>query len=170
MVINQRVITNISPGVRDRAQGLSSRKAQLNKSEMPHGMLTYGRKGPAENRLKNTQMISRLAIDPRDAEALISIYEYYEREIRAAAVSWFGNKHGLHEQAVNNILVAIGRHAGSYDPKSMDVSEWINQIVNSEARRLREALNGVLLEEGIERGQRELSRSVQTRLPLWLKL
>ena len=105
-------------------------------------MLRDGRKGPAENGLTNAHMLSRLAINPRDAQALISVYERYEREIRAAAISWLGNKRGLHEQAVNNILVAIGRQAGSYVPKSVNASEWVNQVVNAAARRLREALDG----------------------------
>jgi DNA-directed RNA polymerase specialized sigma24 family protein len=109
---------------------------------MLYAMLGDGWKGPAENGLTKTQMLSRLAIDPKDAQALMSVYERYEREIRAAAISWLGNKDGFHDQAVNNILVAIGRQAGSYDPKSVNASEWVNQVVNAEARRLREALDG----------------------------
>ena len=120
MVINQRVITNNS---------LMPRTG--------HG----GRKGPAGKVLTNTQMLGRLATYPRDAEALISVYEHYEREIRAAAISWFGNKRGLYQQAVNNILAAIGREAGSYDPQSMDAAQWVRKCADTEARRLRAALD-----------------------------
>ena len=91
--------------------------------------------------LTNTQVLSRLATDPRDAEALICVYEHYEMEIREAAISWFGYKRGLYEQAVNNILVAIGRQAGSYDPKSMDAAQWVRNCADTEARRLREGLD-----------------------------
>ena len=100
-----------------------------------------GWNGPTGNMLTDTQMLSRLATDPRDAEALISVYEHYEREIRAAAISWIGNKRGLYEQAVNTILVAIGRRAHSYDPQSMDAAQWVRNCADTEARRLREALD-----------------------------
>ena len=120
MVINQRVITNIS---------------------LMLGTGHDGRKESAGKVLTNTQMLRRLATDPRDAEALISVYEHYEREIRAAAIGCFGNKRGLYEQAVNNILVAIGRQAGSYDSHSMDAGEWVRQCADAKARRLREALD-----------------------------
>jgi len=120
MVINQRVITN--------------------NSLMP-GTGRGGRKGPAGKVLTSAQMLSRLATNPRDAEALISVYEHYEREIRGAAISWFGIKRGLYDQAVNNILVAIGRQAGSYDPQCMNASEWVSRVAEAEARRLREALD-----------------------------
>jgi hypothetical protein len=129
MVINQRVITN--------------------NSLMP-GAGRGGRKGPAEKVLTGAQMLSRLATNPRDAEALISVYEHYEREIREAAISWFGNKRCLYGQAVNNILVAIGRQAGSYDPHSMHAAEWVSRVADAEARRLREALDA-----GSSRGQRK---------------
>lgn len=120
MVINQRVITN--------------------NSVVP-GTGGGGRKRPAGKVLTNTQMLSRLATHPRDGEALISVYEHYEKEIRAAAIRWFGNERGLYNQAVNNVLVAIGRQAGNYDPQSMNASEWVSGVADAEARRLREGLN-----------------------------
>ncbi|SRR6266436_6534991 len=120
MVINQRVITNIS---------------------LMLGAGRDGRKRSPGKVLTNTQMLRRLATDPRDAEVLISVYERYEREIRAAAISCFGNKRGLYEQAVNNILVAIGRQACSYDSQSMEAGEWVRHCADSEARRLHEALD-----------------------------
>ena len=120
MVINQLVITNIRRMLGTRCDGWN---------------------GPTGNMLTDTQMLSRLATDPRDAEALISVYEHYEREIRAAAISWIGNKRGLYEQAVNTILVAIGRRAHSYDPQSMDAAQWVRNCADTEARRLREALD-----------------------------
>ena len=109
-------------------------------SEMLHGAPADGWKGSAETGLTDTQVLSRLAIDPRDAEALIAVYEHYEVEISAAAISWFGNNHRLCEGAINNILVAIGRQVRSYDPQSMDAAEWVHGCAGAEARRLREAL------------------------------
>ena len=104
--------------------------------------------------LTDTQMLSRLATNPRDAEALISVYEHYEREIRAAAISCFGNKRGLYQQAVNNILAAISREAGSYDPQSMDAAQWVRNCADTEARRLREALD------------KAVSKNLRTRRPM----
>jgi len=85
--------------------------------------------------------LRRLAADPRDAEALISLYEDHEVEIRAAAGRWFGRNREVCEQAIHNILVAIGRNVRSYDPQSMDAIEWVRQCADAEAKRLREALD-----------------------------
>ncbi len=85
--------------------------------------------------------LRRLAADPRDAEALISLYEDHEVEIRAAAGRWFGRNRDVCEQAIHNILVAIGRNVRTYDPQSMDAIEWVRQCADAEAKRLREALD-----------------------------
>lgn len=123
MVISQRVITNIS---------------------LMLGTGRNGRKVSAGKVLTNTQMLSRLATDPRDAAALIAVYEHYEREIRAVAISWFGKDPEVRNKAVNSILVAIARQAGNYDPQSMDAAEWVRQCANAEAKKLREALDARL--------------------------
>jgi hypothetical protein len=90
---------------------------------------------------KHKHVLSRLAVDPKDAGALVALYESHEVEIRAAAVRWLGKNRELCEQAVHNILVALGRQASTYDPQSMGVAEWIQQCADTEARRLREALD-----------------------------
>src|SRR5713101_7116638 len=93
--------------------------------------------------------LHRLAADLRDAEALISLYEDHEVEIRAAAGRWFGRNRQVCEQAIHNILVAIGRNVRSYDPESMDATEWVRRCADAEARRLREVLDA-----GNNRGRR----------------
>ena len=82
--------------------------------------------------------LRRLAADPRDAEALISLYEDHEVEIRAAAGRWFGRDREVCEQAIHNILVGIGRNVRTYDPQSMDAIEWVRQCADAEAKRLHE--------------------------------
>jgi hypothetical protein len=89
---------------------------------------------------KGEQVLSRLAMAPRDAEALIALYEDYEAELRATAARWFGDDRELCQQAINSILAAIGRQAGSYDPQSIVASEWVSRVAGAEARRLRETL------------------------------
>jgi hypothetical protein len=87
------------------------------------------------------ELLRRLLADPRDAEALMSLYEDHEVEIRAAAGRWFGGNRELCKQCIHNILVAIGRNAGTYDPQSTDAAEWVRNGADTEARRLREALD-----------------------------
>jgi len=88
------------------------------------------------------QGLRRLAMDPKNANALMAFYENYENEIKVAAARWFGNNRDHNEQAIHNILVAIGRMASTYDPQSMSAAEWVSHCADSEARRLREALGG----------------------------
>ena len=91
--------------------------------------------------LRDRQGLRRLAMDPKNANALMALYENYEFEIRAAAIRWFGNNLNNYEQAIHNILVAIGRNVRSYDPESMDATEWVRRCADAEARRLREPLD-----------------------------
>ena len=91
-----------------------------------------------------------LAIDPKNANALMALYENYEGEIRAAAIRWFGNNRDRYEQAIHNILVAIGREAATYDPDSMSAAEWVRHCADAEARKLREQLDA-----GGNRGRRK---------------
>lgn len=92
---------------------------------------------------KHKQVLRRLAVDSKDAGALVALYEDSEVEIRAAAVRWLGKDRELCERAIHNILVALGRQAPAYDPQSMNVGEWVRQCADSEARRLRDAIDTV---------------------------
>lgn len=114
---------------------------QLSKGQLPTMVIAQVRKKSVVTGSVDGQVLRRLAIDPRDAEALVALYEDHELEIRAAASRCFERDHELARKAVNSILAAIGRQAGSYDPRSMDASEWIQQCAEAEARRLREALD-----------------------------
>jgi len=91
--------------------------------------------------LTSEQAILLLARDPRDACALVSIYENHHKKLRESATRWFGRDSELRNKAINSILAAIGRQAGSYDPQSMNAGEWVRWVVDAEARRLREALD-----------------------------
>jgi len=99
--------------------------------------------------LRDKQGLGRLAMDPKNANALMALYESHEFEIRAAAIRWLGNNRDIYEQAIHNILVAIGRNVRSYDPESMDATEWVRRCADAEARRLREVLDA-----GNNRGRR----------------
>jgi hypothetical protein len=132
MVINQRVITNICLG------GTVRKKS----TEMPYAkQIAVDRdKGQVVADLRDKQGLRRLAMDPKNANALMALYESHEFEIRAAAIRWLGNNRDIYEQAIHNILVAIGRNARAYDPESTDSTEWVRQCADAEARRLRPAV------------------------------
>lgn len=140
MVINQRVITNIC------LRGTVRKKI----TEMPYAKQIAVGPGQVVADLRDRQGLGRLAMDPKNANALMALYENHEFEIRAAAIRWFGNNRDIYEQAIHNILVAIGRNVRSYDPESMDATEWVRRCADAEARRLREALGGA----GGSRGRR----------------
>ncbi len=86
----------------------------------------------------------RLATNPQDACALVAVYDVSGNQLKASAVRWFGRDAELRSRAVLSILVAIGRQAGTYDPQSMNASEWLSRVADVEARRLREALDASL--------------------------
>ena len=87
------------------------------------------------------EALLRLAANSRDACALVAVYDEYGDHLKASAVRWFGRNPEVRNKAINSILAAIGRQAGSYDPESMNASEWVRRVVDTEARRLREALD-----------------------------
>ncbi len=97
--------------------------------------------GSVVSDLGDKQGLRRLAIDPENANALMALYENNEVEIRAVAMRRFGNKGDIIEQAMHNILVAIGRNAATYDPQSEDATKWIAQCAEAEAKRLHERLH-----------------------------
>jgi len=83
----------------------------------------------------------RLATNPQDACALVTVYDEYGDDLKESAVRWFGKGAELRNKAINSILVAIGRQAETYDPQSNDAAEWVSRVADAEARRLREALD-----------------------------
>jgi len=90
-----------------------------------------------------------LAANSQDACALVTVYDSCRTDLKASAIRWFGRDTEVRNRATNSILAAIGRQAGSYDPQSMDAADWVRRCADSEARRLREAL-----ETGLSRGRR----------------
>src|SRR5258707_749576 len=87
------------------------------------------------------EALGKLAADSRDAGALIAVYDEYSEDLKASAVRWFGRNPEVRNKAINNILAAIGRQASNYDPESMDAAEWVRQCADTEAKKLREALD-----------------------------
>jgi len=92
----------------------------------------------------------RLAARPQDACALVAVYDASAKQLKESAVRWFGWDVELQNRAVLNILVAIARQAGSYEPESMNASEWVRRLADSEARKLLEQLDA-----GGNRGRRK---------------
>jgi len=95
------------------------------------------------------EALLRLAANPQDACALVTVYESCGTDVKASAARWFGRDNEVRNRAVNSILAAIGRQAGSYDPQSLGAAEWVSRVADAEARRLREALDA-----GSSRGRR----------------
>src|SRR5260370_41893164 len=89
------------------------------------------------------EALLRLAANSQDACALVTVYDSYGTDLKASAVRWFGRDAEVRDKAINSILVAIGRQAGAHDPQSMNASEWVRRVADSEARRLREKHDAV---------------------------
>lgn len=87
------------------------------------------------------EALDRLAADSQDACALISLYEIHLEDLKKAATRWIPGGVEVRAKAINNILAAIAHEAKTYDPKVADAAEWIRECAETEARRLREALN-----------------------------
>src|SRR5467141_355086 len=115
MVINQRVITNIC------LRGTLRKKI----TEMPYAKQIVVGPGQVVADLRDRQGLRRLAMDPKNANALMALYESHEFEIRAAAIRWFGNNRDIYEQAIHNILVAIDRNVRSCDHESIDATQRV---------------------------------------------
>ena len=90
----------------------------------------------------------RLRANPRDAVGVMTVYESCSRELQEVAARHFG-KRQLGKKAVLNLLAAVVSRAWSYDPQSMNASEWVSRVADAEARSLREALDA-----GCGRGRR----------------
>src|SRR5882672_387750 len=84
--------------------------------------------------------LGRLRANSRDAVAVMEFYETCGQELEEVAVRYFG-KNQLGKKAVLNLLVAVVSRAWSYDPQSMNASDWISRVAVAEARTLREALD-----------------------------
>jgi hypothetical protein len=96
------------------------------------------------------EALLRLAANPQDACALVTVYDSCGTDVKASAIRWFGRDNEVRNRAVNSILAAIGRQAGSYDPESLGAAEWVSRVADAEARRLRAAFG-----PGSSRGQRK---------------
>lgn len=86
----------------------------------------------------------RLATNPKDACALVAVYDAYGNALKASANRWFGKDSAVRAKAINSLLAAIARQAPTYDPLSMHIGEWVNRCAETEARRLREVLDETL--------------------------
>src|SRR5260370_35577281 len=93
-----------------------------------------------KNTVKAKDALGRLKVNPRDAVAVMEFYETCGRELQEVAVRYF-SKNPLGNKAVLNLLAAVVSRAWSYDPQSMNASDWIGQVADAEARRLRKALD-----------------------------
>lgn len=96
--------------------------------------------GPTSRLQRAHDALLRLATNPQDACALVAVYDECGHELKASAVRWFGKDTQVRNKAVNSILAAMARQAGSYDPQSVDAVEWVRQCADAEAKRLRDAL------------------------------
>ncbi len=96
----------------------------------------------AENKkiVRAKDALGRLRANRTDAVAVMALYETCGRELQEVAFRYFA-KNQLGKKAVLNLLVAVVSRAWSYDPQSMNASEWVSRVADAEARRLREAVD-----------------------------
>jgi hypothetical protein len=97
--------------------------------------------GSVPKSLTTEEALFLLAIEPKDAGALVTIYDNHSRRLRRTATRLFGRDPEVAARVVNSVLVAIGREAATYDPQAMNAAEWVRHCADAEARRLREALD-----------------------------
>lgn len=114
---------------------------QSAKGQLPTMLIAPTQKKSLDTGPVDGQVLRRLAMEPRDAEALMVLYEDHEKEIKAAGSRWFGKDPEVRNKVINTILAALSRQARSYDPQSMDAAEWVRQCADAEAKRLREVLD-----------------------------
>jgi len=104
--------------------------------------MIYQRQFSAEqnkNIARAKDALGRLRANPTDAVAMMALYETCGRKLQEVAVRYFG-KNQLGKKAVLNLLVAVVSRAWTYDPQSINGSEWVSRVADAEARRLLEAL------------------------------
>jgi len=105
--------------------------------------MIYQREFPSQKNEKTARAkdaLVRLRSNPRDSVAVMTVYESCSRELQEVAVRHFA-KNQLGKKAVLNLLVAVVSCVWSYDPRSMNASEWVSRVADAEARSLREALD-----------------------------
>jgi hypothetical protein len=105
--------------------------------------MIYQRQFPSQKNKKVAgakDALVRLRANPRDAVAVMAVYESCSRELQEAAVRHFGENQ-LGKKALLNLLVVVVSRARSYDPQSMNASAWVSRVADTEARSLREALD-----------------------------
>jgi len=93
-----------------------------------------------KNIVRAKDALGRLKVNPRDSVAIMQFYETCGQELQEVAARHFGENQ-LGKKAVLNLLVAVVSHAWTYDPQSMNASDWVSRVADAEARILREALD-----------------------------
>ena len=81
----------------------------------------------------------RLKANPKDAFALMALYEAYGRELQEIAVHHFG-KTQLARKAFFNLLVAVVSRASTWDLETSPTKKWILECATVEAKKLGAAL------------------------------
>src|SRR5713226_9258294 len=99
-------------------------------------MINQKRFSSAKNKkiVRAKDALGRLRVNPRDAVAVMEFYETCGRELQEIAVRYFG-KNQLGKKAVLNLLAAGTARVWSYDPQSINASEWVRRVADAEARR-----------------------------------
>jgi len=90
----------------------------------------------------DTQALARLAVEPTDAFGLLVVYQKHRVDLKDAVIQYMRVNPRIYRRAIINILLAVARRAHEYDPKVMGAAEWIRGAAVSEARRLRQVIEG----------------------------
>jgi hypothetical protein len=86
------------------------------------------------------EALGRLQANPKDAIAVMALYETYGRHLQKIAVRYFG-KNQLAKKAVLNLLAAVVSRAWTCDLQITHEKKWILQCAEAEARKLRASLD-----------------------------
>ncbi len=86
------------------------------------------------------EALGRLKANPKDAVAVMALYETCGRELQEVAVRHFGQNQ-LAKKAVLNLLVAVVSRAWTCDLQITRTKEWVVQCADAEAKKLRAALD-----------------------------
>src|SRR5258708_36522478 len=97
------------------------------------------------------EALGRLKANPKDAVAVMAVYEACGRELQEVAVRHFG-KNQLAKKAVLNLLVAVVSRARTCDLETTPAKKWVVQCADAEAEKLRAAMDGASIRGRRTRG------------------
>lgn len=99
----------------------------------------YGLQLPQTFRFPKTdgELLSRLAEDPHEGEALLILYQNHRKALRKALRLFRDFNRETKKKLMIHILLAVARRAREFNREVMCPNDWIEHCMNAEAQRLR---------------------------------